>query len=432
MSVVAALRRRRRELSTGWRLCRTRRAWQRSRSAPVAAQSALPVRRLLLLPSDPNSLVGARGDEAMMESVVTALRRAAPDLTVAVAVASDRAADAAAALGHEPIRVWHAPLPLDAQRRAVAAFAPDAVVVLGADVMDGYYSVAHPTRALILADVLARAGARVSVLGYSFNARPAPAMRAVFDGLSPRVRLHVRDPLSLERFRSFCSADATLVADAAFLLDADRNDPRARALADWADSRRAAGERVLAFNVHPMLVKSATDADVDRLIAAAATALQRVADERPVSWLLLPHDYRGVNGDDRCLAPLAARLAALGPRVRHPAEPLSAAALKAVAGACDGVVTGRMHLAIAALGQGRPVAGLTYQDKFHGLFCHFDLPTEFLMPPSLVVDAGVLTARLLAFDAQAAALQSVVRDRLPQVVALARENLRELLPEAAG
>ncbi|HSW15180.1 MAG TPA: polysaccharide pyruvyl transferase family protein, partial [Solimonas sp.] len=124
------------------------------------------------------------------------------------------------------------------------------------------------------------------------------------------------------------------------------------------------------------------------------------------------------------------RLASLGPRLRHPEQPLSAPALKAVAGAMDGVVTGRMHLAIAALGQGRPVAGLTYQDKFQGLFRHFELPTDLLMPPSQVVEPDRLTDLLRRFHADLAELEATVRRRLPQVQELALANLRDLLPPA--
>ncbi|HSW27589.1 MAG TPA: polysaccharide pyruvyl transferase family protein, partial [Burkholderiaceae bacterium] len=278
MTLRSVLRRQRHRLSTSFRLWWSRLDWRRLRSLPADAPAALPIRRLLLLPADAGNLVGSRGDEAMMAAVVSALRHVAPDLSIAVVVASAQAERAAAELGFTPLRLWGSPMSVGAQMRAVSHFRPDAVAVVGADVMDGYYNVLHPTRMLILADLLARSGARATVLGFSFNAQPAPALRSVFEGLSQRVRLHVRDPISLERFCAFCAADAKLVADAAFLLSPDSQDPLARELAAWADARRAAGDSVLAFNVHPMLIKGASDADVERLIASAATALQRLAD----------------------------------------------------------------------------------------------------------------------------------------------------------
>ena len=119
------------------------------------------------------------------------------------------------------------------------------------------------------------------------------------------------------------------------------------------------------------------------LIDATASALLAVARRHRVSWLLLPHDFRGERGDNAALAPLAQRVGAtLGERVLHAGEPLSAAQLKAMAGVTDGIVTGRMHLAIAALGRGVPVAALTYQDKFQGLWTHFDLPLDLLLAPA--------------------------------------------------
>lgn len=428
--MLSALRQARREAMTGLRLAVARIEWRRARRSPEEPLRPLPVRRLLLVPSDPATLIGARGDEAMMSSVEDRLRAAAPDLRVAVLVSTTAAATAALALGYEPIPVWSRKVSLAEQVRAIEGFDADAVAVLGADVMDGYYSLAHPTRVLLLADLLARQGLRVVVLGFSFNERPHPALGPIFDGVRARVRLNLRDPISFARFRSFSRAPATLVADSAFLLRPDPDQPGVGPIAAWTAARRAAGDAVLAFNVHPMLVKASTDADVQRLVDAAAQALMTLAGERPVSWLLLPHDYRGRSGDDRCLLPLAERLRdALGERVHHPGTALSAKALKAVAGLMDGVVTGRMHLAIAALGGGVPVAGLTYQDKFQGLFQHFGLPAELLLDPRQAMSAQALLTMLRGFESRLGELRAQVVDRWPDVRRLSEQNLAPLLPE---
>jgi len=167
------------------------------------------------------------------------------------------------------------------------------------------------------------------------------------------------------------------------------------------------------------------------MIDSVARVLTRLSAERQVSWLLLPHDFRGARGDNACLAPLAQRVAeALGPRLLHAAGPWSAAELKAIAGATDAVFTGRMHLAIAALGQGVPVAALTYQGKFHGLWQHFALSTDLLMAPADALDATQLEVLLRRLLDDIEPLGQQVRQQLPQVHALAAANLAPLLEGA--
>jgi polysaccharide pyruvyl transferase WcaK-like protein len=207
---------------------------------------------------------------------------------------------------------------------------------------------------------------------------------------------------------------------------------RAAAVLPWIEGRRAAGDRVLAVNLHPALFAVDQRVEVDALIDSVAGVLARLSAARPVSWLLLPHDFRGERGDNACLGPLAQRLSArLGPRLLHAAGPWSAAELKAIAGATDAVFTGRMHLAIAALGQGVPVAALTYQGKFHGLWRHFDLPTDLLLAPADALDPMRLEAVLSQLLDDIETLGRQVRSHLPQVRAAAAANLAPLTGDSA-
>lgn len=363
----------------------------------------------------------------MMLAVLGRLRQIQPALRGAVLTSSPVGSAAAQTLGLEAIELWE---PFDLVRigAAVRDFAPDAAVLIGADVLDGYYSVANSLRRIAVIDLAARFGARSLVTGFSFNDRPAPVLAAALDRLSGRVLLNVRDPISLERLRRFTRTEARLVADLAFLLEPSLDAARGAAVLPWIEARRAAGDRVLVVNLHPMLFAADQQAQVDALIDSVARVLTRLAAERPVSWLLLPHDFRGARGDNACLAPLEQRVAAeLGPRLLHAAGPWSAAELKAIAGSTDAVFTGRMHLAIAALGQGVPVAALTYQGKFHGLWQHFALPTELLMAPAEALDATRLEALLRRLLDDIEPLAQQVRQQLPQVHALAAANLAPLL-----
>lgn len=420
------------QLRQSWRRLREQRSlrnvarrWRAVRAGVAPAHAASrPPRTLLLVPSDPWTLVGAGGDDAMLGAAVTTLRAGNPSLAVAIVTATDAASHAARARGFRPVQIWARADFVDAVLDLLARERPDALVALGADIVDGAYGANPAVKLLVLADLAARAGTAATLLGFSFSATPHAAIRPVLDELSPAVRLNLRDEISLRRFRAFTSARCQLVADSAFLM------PPGEAVApaaDWIADRKAHGRTVIGFNLHPTLFKDAAPSQVAALIAASAAALAEISAERPVSWLMFPHDYRRDHGDDVCLAPLAAALAPrLGPDVFHLAGEHSAAALKAVAGRLDGVVAGRMHLAIASLGMGVPVVAVTYQDKFEGLFRHFGLPSWLLLPPARLLGPDALRDAVIRFVDELAPLGAQVRQALPAVLAASRLNLADL------
>lgn len=428
MSLLSALQRVRGRLRSEFGLRSLHSQWRReARAAGPWFINTIP-QRLLVLPSDPGTLIGARGDEAMIQAVVHHLRCTAPELQVAVVTASAEASAAAAAMGFTPLQVWDGSYSLSALLDAAAKFKPDRAVVVGADIMDGYYGPLTPSLQLAIADLLSLHGVRTSVLGFSFNATPHRWLRRAFNRVGPRLALNVRDPISFERFARFTRATAQLVADVAFLLPPDSQAAGVAAVTQWIQQRRASGDLVLGFNLHPMLIKGATAAQVEMLVVATAQAMIRISSLRPVSWLLLAHDYRGALGDDTCLEPLFLRLAssAVSQRVHRVTGARSAAELKALTGLTDGILTGRMHLAIASLGMGVPVLGFSYQDKFEGLFRHFGLSRSLLLSAAQVADVEYLERAITGFIDELDSLRSRVATHLPDVKAASARNLAAL------
>ncbi len=60
-----------------------------------------------------------------------------------------------------------------------------------------------------------------------------------------------------------------LRTEATILHWAHHGSANVKAIADWADARRDAGDVVIGFNIHPMLIKDASDAQVARLVDVA-------------------------------------------------------------------------------------------------------------------------------------------------------------------
>ncbi|MFP3632702.1 hypothetical protein SB776_39530, partial [Burkholderia sp. SIMBA_045] len=71
------------------------------------------------------------------------------------------------------------------------------------------------------------------------------------------------------------------------MLEPDHASDSVRDTAAWIDARRAVGDVVIAFNLHPMLIRGASDADIAALVAAAQHALRAIAAQRGLGVVLL-------------------------------------------------------------------------------------------------------------------------------------------------
>jgi polysaccharide pyruvyl transferase WcaK-like protein len=366
----------------------------------------------------------------MLVSLAEALGAHTPDPTLYVLTASASADDAARGLGLTPIRGWHSsPRGI---LRLLEKLHLDAVWIIGADVIDGSYDALNSGFALVLADLAVRLGLRTSVVGFSFGLNPNRRIRSYFLSLRPGIRFYPRDRVSLDRFTAFTNLPAVLAADIAFLLSPQPGSASAPAL-EWILRQHRAGDLVLAFNAHPMLMKHDGTGDTTALIAHLVNSLAELLDRSAISLLLLAHDHRGTLGDAMCLDPVSQLLSRFEDRVYYCRTPLPAVEIKALVGHVDATITGRMHLAIASLGAGTPTAGFTYQSKFEGLFDLLGIPPRFLVDPcSIAADDGGLLEVIDDLVTHRAQLRADLQRALPGVLRLAHQNLGEMDPPSTG
>lgn len=397
--------------------------WRRAQSAVRAMPPLRPSAdasldgKALVIPCDPWCVVGSRGDEAMILSCVQHIRARHPDWTIDVLTDSTNADADCRALGLCPHATWNEPIdvwfPAHANEYAE-------VFILGADVTDGVYG--WPTAAKLLAyyDLFARLGRRVRYLGFSWSQRPDRMLKRVMRRLAPGLPLPVRDPVSGDRLAAFTRhRPIALVADAAFCL-LPRLSARTSRHGDWVAAQKAAGRRVIAVNVHNMFNDAETKSEAWE--TALASVLNAVLSARTqVQLLLLPHDNRPGRSDLALLSRLAERID--GTRAHLVDEVMEADEIKAVVGRCDGLVSGRMHAAIAALGSGVPAFGLVYQGKFEGLWRHFGLSDETLMMPGrFLSDPTSATEAVCRFVDGLPSLRERVARAWPDVRRLAEAN----------
>lgn len=301
----------------------------------------------------------------------------------------------------------------------------DAFALLGADVLDGYYSVQESRQRLALVDMANRLGLATTILGFSFNDRSHHDVLADLTDLATRVPLHVRDPVSLRRLADHGIQNAALVADVAFLLPPAGPSFATEGTEVWIRSQKLGGRTVLIFNLSPQVLSEAGPAR-EQVLDELSEMLAMLISTCGLSVLWLSHDLRNGRreGDsDVAIAMVLARLVSkklTGEAHQRLFVGSDVSEVKRLAGMVDLVVTGRMHLAIAALGMSIPTIGISYQDKFEGLWEHFGVTGRYI--DAQAFDCRKLEAICVKMLSRLDVERADIEAHLSKVVELARGN----------
>lgn len=385
---------------------------------------------LVIVPCDPFSIGGSRGDEAMITAVIQRYRKFNPSISIVIVSGSEEGNCYISELPYEnitPLDVWRGNYPIKRIYHAIMDVHPSNVVILGADCMDGFYSPFISLTLLALHDLCSRTkGIKSTLLGFSFNDHPYKPLIKAYNSLPTNVILNLRDEISLGRFIKRVSHKANLVADAAFMLVPDSDFLEYSKLKNWIFTRHKQGiTHVIGFNFHPMLRKYKDSEEIknDALILAKNLSCILRSD-RSINFVLIPHDDRNLLTDNMMLEVIAKYLYSQGfnERVYYISHVYRASQLKAICGLLDGLVSSRMHLAIAALGQKKSVLAVTYQGKFEGLYRHFCLSTDYLLTPTDFMSDKMIY-KFHSYISHLSELTICVQKNLDKVIKLSERNL---------
>lgn len=376
---------------------------------PIRCAPAAGVGTLVVSPDDPGSL----GDAAMIRAISD--RYGAGELDVSCWRYPD-AAPYPGTRSRTDIRSFYG-------RRAESTLSRyQRLACIGADVMDGFYQYAQSCLRLRLLSLAAAMKLESRLFGFSFNSSPHRKTALEFAGLHPDVLVCVRDPISLQRVERITGHPLRLVADLAFLVKpAAPTSFSAVAAVNWLSEQRSVyGRKIIGLNINPMFALDHGAGITQALVQSFASLIE---GQRDMAFVLIPHDYRPVIGDLPVLKGVAAALSAdAASRVALISDLQNPAELKGFTAYLDGVLTGRMHLAIAAMGQGVPVAGVVYQGKFEGLLQHFALDESLTVAPATAASPEKLRAFFVKWLSELDSMTADIRRELPAVIRLAERN----------
>ncbi len=296
---------------------------------------------------------------------------------------------------------------------------------IGADVMDGFYGDTGTLRLTKLTQLAAKTGAETTILGFSFNQNPTPIAVQALKELPSKVYLCARDPISHQRLIQHIQRPVELVADLAFLLPPASNSGLVAEVLQWVRVQKASDRIVLGINVNNLFLRFNKNLTVAELVNVYVKTMTELLNHHPnLSFLMMPHDSRGDESDVSLAASVLEALPIdLKAHTHQVPFPCRADEIKAICAEIDLVFTGRMHLAIACLGQETPIACLTYQGKFEGLFQHFNLNSVSISPET-AFQPSELTNFLSILIPQRHELRSQIQTTLPQVQRLAAANFK--------
>ena len=252
------------------------------------------------------------------------------------------------------------------------------VYIIGADIIDGKYSIVDSLKRLYAAGICQKLNIPCTVTGFSFN-KSCPDIIVDYINQLPDVRFCLRDPKSASRFREKINFGFDELVDLAFNLKPDYDGIKSHESYSWLEKQKTLGRVILGVNLCP-LTQDNSDETVSNYLELYAKVLTNfLKNDENVSVFFVAHDYRKLKNDMNLALILEHKLHDFKERVSVLREKVDSDMIKAYASKLDFVFSGRMHFAIACMGVSTPVACMTYQDKFKGLYDLFELDSSKLL-----------------------------------------------------
>jgi len=243
----------------------------------------------------------------------------------------------------------------------------------------------------------AKVGVPVNILGFSFKKTAKQSCIDAFKKLPTSIAINNRDCYSHKRMQLAGISNANLYSDLAFLLEPSNGKEQYLATVnEWIFKQNKEKQLIVGVNLNfTMLYKKIENNK--KILDIFLRLINLILENKSISILFIPHDRRNNSFQlsdwevseyiEKHLAPT------LHSRLCTCPQEMNSKDAKYLAGKSNIVLTGRMHLAIAALSQGKSVIGLGYQNKFNGIFKQFDLE-ENIIDANKIIEPDLISKAL--------------------------------------
>jgi O-antigen/teichoic acid export membrane protein/polysaccharide pyruvyl transferase WcaK-like protein len=359
---------------------------------------------------DASSLTGSVEDQALFGGLSTVLSRAGIRRARALCRPGVPMPACDDGLVLEALPMWGSLRQARALGRELAD--ASALVIVGADSLDGSHSRFESLLRLRLAAFCARRQVPALLCSFSFNGDPDPSTVEAFRKFPQGVTLLCRDDLSRERVARLAGEGVQLTADLGFLMQPSRHSALDDQVASWLAAQRRPGQPRVAWSLSPHALVLTPDQRAQAVVSCAKV-IEALVTERDALVVLMPHDFQAHADDPAILADVLARIPLPSrERVLLPVGPYTAADAAQCFSHFDFVFAGHMHLMIAALGRDVPPLGIAYPGKSEGVCRHFGLGVQCLVAPVDLCDPALLRDKVFSqLDARQATRTQIVSRR---------------------
>lgn len=246
--------------------------------------------------------------------------------------------------------------------------------LLGADNLSGSYGDQEVKDKIKILQKANFFNKKISILGFSLSNTINDSIKKDLNNISKFTVFNLRDPDSYKRAESFLPKKSTkLVTDVAFLcpLIKCENDD----YITWIRNQKNEDRIIIAICPNSIHMRKYKD---EEYINQYVDFIKQINNSGKYSFVLLYHDLRELNENwnDMLISKELYSILKSYNNVYFTDKIINGVQLKSYLPFVDLTITSRMHLGISGYSLGKPMLGITYENKFSGLQKLFEISPE--------------------------------------------------------
>lgn len=241
----------------------------------------------------------------------------------------------------------------------------DEVCILGADNMTGSYGLSNPLFKLNLLSSANRIGIKTSILSFSLKKEMPEIIKKKFNELIPLTKFYLRDPHSFKRAQNILPEENLCeVADLAFL--APSSNVQNPHFIEWCKLQKDQDRLIIGICPNAL---QANKLKPDEYFNHFSKILRQAQSNFNCAYVFLYHDlrphYLGKFSDKDLSQKLFEDEKITAKYFLNNID--NGLKMKSFLRNVDFTISGRMHFGISGYSVGKPMIGISYEDKFSGL-----------------------------------------------------------------
>ncbi|HTR80594.1 MAG TPA: polysaccharide pyruvyl transferase family protein [Bacteroidota bacterium] len=300
------------------------------------------------------------------------------------------------------------------------------VAVFGADVLDGYYTFHNSADRLRLLILAGKLHIDCKLISFSINSSISPRLIALLKEVSAYCLLNTREFDSYLRLKDLLGSEdrIQLTADVAFLAQVEPARYELREYMKykkWVTECNKNGKAILAICPNAIVANQQGLNRHLKLFDAIIQTLSPFKDS--YAFVFLYHDLRlrCENKSDKDISEILYSTYKSNYECYFTQDIKNGFELKSFLKDIEFCISGRMHLGISSLTFGKLMFGISYQDKFSGLYKHLGLDgnrcsIDYMHPEN----AGALLKEFISNRGQ---FEKVLKNNINNIYSLSKKNI---------